>query len=208
MIEFLTKYPEKLYKPLLEHIEIVSVTLIISFILAIIISSLILKSKLLSQITVSIFGVIYSIPSLALFALLIPLFGLGKFTAIIVLVMYNQFILIRNILSGFNSIDNSIIESAKGVGFTPFQIYYKISLPLASPIIIAGIKISVVTTISIAAIASTIGYGGLGSLLFEGLRTQKNVKIFWGTILISLLALLANALLSKMEKFAKEKTHT
>ncbi len=202
MIKFLLRYPQEIYEPLLQHLQITAITLVISCLLAIAISMIIMRSRVLSQITVGLFGVIYAIPSLALFALLIPLLGLGTNTAIFVLVLYNQFILVRNILAGFRSADPSVIESAQGMGMSDLQLFFRIRLPLASPIILAGVKIAVVSTIGIATIAATINAGGLGALLFDGLRTQNNAKILWGTLLASLLAISANFLLGFFEKKA------
>ncbi len=204
MFEFLLKYPHKLYEPLLEHLGITVVTLVISILLASLLSALIMRSKLLSQATVGFFSVMYSIPSLALFALLIPVFGLGKDTAIFVLVLYNQFLLVRNILAGFRAINPHILEAAKGMGMSETQLFFKIRLPLAMPEILAGIRIAIVSTIGIATIAATINAGGLGTLLFDGLRTRNTVKILWGAILSSFLAIAANQLLAFFAKRLKK----
>lgn len=203
MIDFLLKYPQKIYIPMLEHLQITVITLGISLIIATFISMVIMHSRLLSQLVVGLFGVVYSIPSMALFAMLIPFLGLGAKTAIFVLIIYNQFILIRNILAGFNSVDSAIIEAAKGMGMSNIQLFYRIRLPLASPIIIAGVKIAVVSTIGIATIAATINAGGLGVLLLDGLRTQNTAKILWGALLASLFAIIANLILAIFEKKAQ-----
>jgi osmoprotectant transport system permease protein len=200
MLNYFIKYNDRLTDALLEHLKIVGITIILSLILAALISSIVMKSRILSQITVSILGMLYSIPSLAFFVLLIPFFGLGEQTAIVVLVIYNQFILVRNILAGFDSLDPAIIEAASGMGMSALQVFLKIRLPLASPVIVAGIRIAIVSTIGIATIASTINAGGLGTILFDGLRTHNTDKLLWGTILASLLAITANALLSLVEK--------
>jgi ABC-type proline/glycine betaine transport systems, permease component len=200
MIRFLLQYPDKVIEPFLQHLELTLVTLLISLVIAAAISLLIMRSRLLSQLVVGIFSAVYAVPSMALFALLIPLFGLGETTAIIVLVIYNQFILVRNILSGFHSVDSAIVEAAYGMGMSGAQMFFKVQLPLASPVILAGIKIAAVSTIGIATIAATINSGGLGTLLFEGLQTMNMVKIFWGTLLSSLLAIGANLLLASLEK--------
>lgn len=200
MIEFLLKHPEKIVAPLLQHLQITSITLLISFLIAVPVSLLVLRSRVLSQVSVSVFGVIYSIPSLALFALLIPFLGLGQNTAIFVLVIYNQYILVRSILAGFRSVDAAILESAVGMGMSDVQLFLRIRLPLASPIILGGVKIAAVSTIGIATIAATINAGGLGALLFDGLRTQNDVKILWGSLLASILAVAANILIGLLEK--------
>jgi osmoprotectant transport system permease protein len=200
MLDFFLKYHDKLWGALLEHLEIVGITIVLSILLAILLTLFIMRSRLLSQITVSIFGIIYSIPSLALFALLIPLTGLGAGTAILVLLVYNQFILVRNILAGFDAVNPAVVEAAAGMGMSAWQSFWRIRFPLASPMIIAGIRIAIVSTIGIATIASTINAGGLGTILFDGLRTHNTEKLLWGTILASLLAVVANQLLSLVEK--------
>ena len=207
MIEYFIKYPQKIIKPLFQHLQITLITFAISFVVAVFISVLIMRSKLLSQLIVGFFSAVYSIPSFALFAILTPFLGLGNKTAIFVLVSYNQFILVRNILAGFNSINPTVIEAANGMGMSGSQIFFRIRLPLASPIIIAGIKIAVVSTIGIATIAATINAGGLGVLLFDGLRTQNISKIMWGVLLSSLLAITANLALAFLEKRATLRIH-
>lgn len=204
MIQFLMKYPDKIVEPFLQHIQITLITLALSFVIAAGISFLIMRSRVLSQVVIGIFSAVYAIPSLALFALLVPLLGLGETAAIVVLTAYNQFILVRNIIAGFHSISPSILEAANGMGMSQSQSFFRIRLPLASPVILAGIKVSVTTTIGIATIASTINAGGLGDLLFDGLRTQNMVKILWGTLLASLLAVAANLLLGVLEKRAQQ----
>ncbi len=205
MLDFLFRYPGKLATALLEHLGIVGVTMMLSILLAILIAGFIMRSRLASQVTVSIFGVIYSIPSMALFALLIPFSGLGAKTAILVLVVYNQFILVRNIIAGFEGVNPAIVEAAAGMGMSAWQSFWQVRFPLASPVIIAGIRIAAVSTIGIATIAATINAGGLGAILFDGLRTHNNAKLWWGTILASLLAIVANQLLSLLEKATNQK---
>ena len=202
MIDYLLKNHDKMLTLLLQHLQIVSLSVSISLIIAIPVSILILRSKFLSVVVLSSLGVIYSVPSLALFALLIPVLGLGKGTAIFVLIIYNQYILVRNILAAFKSIDQSIIEAGKGMGFNSYQLFLKIQLPLALPIILGGVRIATVTTIGIATIASVINAGGIGVILFDGLRMNYLPKILWGTIMSATLALGANQILLCFEKVA------
>lgn len=200
MLAYFVKYYDKLGYALLEHLEIVAITMLLSILLSILIAALIMRSRSASQIVISLLGMIYAVPSLALFALLIPLFGLGFRTAVAVLLVYNQFILVRNILAGFDAVNPAVIEAAAGMGMSAWQSFWRIRLPLAGPVIIAGIRIAVVSTIGIATIAATINAGGLGTVLFDGLRTHNPAKLWWGTILASLLAMTANQFLSLLEK--------
>jgi osmoprotectant transport system permease protein len=207
MIDYLIQYPDYIIVPFLEHLKITAITMLLSCLIAGLVSVLIMRSKVLSNLVVGMFSAVYAVPSLALFAMLIPFLGLGERTAIFVLTVYNQYILVKNIIAGFQSINPAIIEAAYGMGMSDLQIFFKVRLPLASPIILAGMKVAVVSTIGIATIAATINAGGLGTLLFDGLRTQNMVKIAWGTLLSSLLAVGANSLLNLLERKVQKITN-
>ena len=207
MIEYLLNNHDEMLTLLLQHLQIVLLSISISLVIAIPVSLFILRSKVLSMVVLSSLGIIYSVPSLALFALLIPILGLGKGTAIFVLVIYNQYILVRNIFAAFQSINPSIIEAGRGMGFNSFQLFLKIQLPLALPIILGGVRIATITTIGIATIASVINAGGLGVILFDGLRMDYLPKILWGTIMAAGLAIVANQILLYFEKLASFKAN-
>lgn len=200
MIEYLTRYYDKLLTATLEHLEIVMITLVISLAIAAVLTIVSSYSKVVSRVLLNLFSMIYSIPSLALLALLIPVTGLGKKTAIIALVIYNQYLLLRNFLAGIEGVDPSIIEAAKGIGMTRMQMLFRVQIPLAKSALIAGMRIALVSTVGIATIAASINAGGLGSILFDGLRTMNIPKIVWGSILSALLAILIDRLLVLVEK--------
>lgn len=200
LIEYVINYWGKLVEALWQHIEIVVITLFFALLLAAILTILAMYSKVLSNILIHVFSVVYSIPSLALFAILIPVTGLGKETAIIVLVFYNQYLLLRNFISGLNEVDPAIIEAATGMGMTNLQVIFKIRIPLATKSIFTGMRLAVITTIGIGTIAAFINAGGLGSILYDGLRTMNVYEIIWGSILSAGLAIVVNAILSKIEK--------
>ena len=200
MIDYLLKYPDKLLKAFTGHIEIVLITLMISIIVAALLTILSVYSKIAAKLLINIFAMVYSIPSLALFAILVPLTGLGKVTAIIVLVLYNQYILLRNTIDGLNNIDVSIIEAATGMGMSTGQILFQVKLPLITKPIFAGIHLAIVSTIGIATIAASINAGGIGSVLLDGLRTVNTAKILWGTLMSAGLAVVVNGILNIIEK--------
>ena len=199
MIEFICKYPDKVTSPLIQHIELVLFTLAVSLIIAAALTVPAMRSERLKLFLNSLFSVIYSIPSLALFALLIPVTGLGRPSAIIVLTLYNQYLLLRNFTAGLSEVDPVVCEAAKGIGMTEIQILYKVRLPLARKAIFAGIRLAVVSTIGIGTIAAAINAGGLGVLLLDGLRTINTAKILWGSILSAGLAILINRILKEIE---------
>ena len=200
MIKFLTRHPEKVYIPLLQHIQIVFLTLVISVAIASILTLLCMRSERLSMWLQQLLAVIYSIPSLALFAILIPVTGLGRTTAVIALTAYNQYLLLRNFTTGLQEVDPAVTDAAKGIGMTWLQVLTRVQIPLAKRALFAGIRLAVVSTIGIGTIAASINAGGLGTLLFDGLRTMNMPRILWGSILSAGLAIVTNALLKAAEE--------
>lgn len=199
-IKYTTRHYDKLITAVVQHLQIIIITLLISVLLAFVISVLLLDRKKLADWVIRIWSMIYSIPSLALFALLIPLTGIGMKTAILVLVVYNQFILVRAFTEGLSRVEGGILEAATGMGMTKWQILWKVRFPLAIDAMAAGIRIAIISTIGIATIAATIGAGGLGRILFDGMRTQNPVKIIWGTVLSVAMVFIMNAILKLIEK--------
>jgi osmoprotectant transport system permease protein len=148
--------------------------------------------------------IFYATPSLAFFAFLIPFTGLGTGTAVIVLVCYSLFFLVRNFLGGLDDIDPLLKEAGTAMGYTPFELFRHVELPLAMPAFIAGVRMASVSTIGIACIAYAIGAGGIGTILFEGMRQLLYVNIIWGAILAILLSSVVNgALLALERRFAR-----
>lgn len=205
MFSYWGRYYEKFLTALWQHLGIVLETLVISLLLAAVITVLARKSERVSNWIVRIFSGVYSIPSLALFAILIPVTGLGRTTTILVLVVYNQFLLLRNIFSGLSGVDRNLLEAATGMGMSDRQVLTRVQLPLAMPMVIAGIRLATVSTIGIATIAATINAGGLGTILFDGLRTNNIYKLVGGTLLCALIAILSNALLKWLENAVRKR---
>ena len=199
MISYLQKHPEKILVPLVEHIQLVLITLLFSVAAAILLTLLAELFPMLGEVLMHLFSVIYSIPSLALFAMLIPVTGLGRETAVIVMCAYNQYILLRNFITGLNEVDPAVREAAAGIGMTRMQVLTRVQVPLARKALIAGIRLAVVSTIGIGTIAAAINAGGLGDLLFDGLRTMNTVKILWGSLLSAVLAIALDAVLKRFE---------
>jgi osmoprotectant transport system permease protein len=207
MIAYWQSSHNRLITALLQHLQLVGLTLLFSIILASLLMILLLPHKKLADVIVNILGGVYSIPSLAFFSLLIPVMGIGSQTAIFVLTLYNQFLLARNFLAGFNGVDPALVEAATGMGMTRWQVLYRVQLPLAAPAILAGIRLALISTVGIATIASVINAGGLGTILFDGMRTQNTVKIVWGVLLSAGLAITANLLLTGVQKLTERKLH-
>lgn len=199
MLDYALNHYDKLGSAFFEHVCIVVAVIVLSLVMAGLLTLAAMYSKILAAFLVHFFSVVYSIPSLALFAVLIPVTGLGKTTAFIVLVLYNQYILLRNFIAGLNSVEPAIVEAAQGMGMTISQILFRIRLPLSLGPLFAGIRLATVSTIGIATIAASINAGGLGVLLFDGLRSMNVHKIVWGAILSACLAIGSNAALALLE---------
>lgn len=206
MIEYFQQSSDKLVAALIEHIEITGLALLFALLLSSVVTIALLFQPALQRSSVYVLSLLYAIPSFALFALLIPVTGLGRTTAIVVLVIYAQYTLVRTFLSGLTQVDDSVIEAATGMGMTKWQTFFKVQLPLAKASIFAGLRLATSSIIAIATIASTINAGGLGTILFDGLRTMSMPKILWGILLTVGLSLLANLIFYLLEELLKTDT--
>ena len=145
-------------------------------------------------------GIIYTIPSLALFALLIPFTGLSVLTAEIALVGYTLLILVRNITVGLDGVPPDVREAAEGMGYGRWQRLWRVELPLAVPVIVAGLRVATVSTIGLMTVAAIIGQGGLGVFILEGLNTFFATKVYLGAVLSVLLAAVADLLFLALQR--------
>lgn len=148
-------------------------------------------------------GLMYTIPSLALFALLVPIVGLGQLPAMIGLVLYAQLILIRSICSGLDAVPTEIRDAAQGMGIEPVEVLRTVDMPLALPIALSGLRVATVTVIGIATIGAVINAGGLGELILQGLQQDYPTKVLVGAIAVALLAIGADAALAWLERVAR-----
>jgi osmoprotectant transport system permease protein len=191
--------PESIPNLFLKHLSLVGITMLISILIAIPVGILVARYRRLYLPVVSISGILYTIPSIAAFALLIPITGLSTATAIIPLVLYNQLVLIRNTAAAVNGVDPLFIEVGRAMGMKPRQVLFRITFPLALPVIVAGIRIATVTTVGIAALASLVGQSGLGDLIFQNIVSGDIDAVVGGAILIAFLAIAADLLLLALQ---------
>lgn len=145
-------------------------------------------------------AVVYTIPSIALFALLIPFFGLSLLTAEIALISYTLLILLRNTVAGLDGVPAEVREAASGMGFSWWQRLWRVELPLALPEIIAGVRIATVTTIGLVTVAAIVGQGGLGQLILSGLRTFFATPVYVGAVMSVALAFAADVVLLAVQR--------
>jgi osmoprotectant transport system permease protein len=182
-----------------EHIQLTIAATMLAVFVGVPIGILINRFRALATPVIAVTGVMYLIPSLALFAVLIPILGLGIKPAIVALVMYSLLVIVRNTFAGLNVVGPELLEAASGMGMSRWQRLWWIELPLSLPVVMGGIRISVVMNIGVASIAAYIGAGGLGTLIFRGIATVDNQLILAGAIPISLLAMAADWLLRRTE---------
>ncbi|MGL5089099.1 MAG: glycine betaine ABC transporter substrate-binding protein [Cetobacterium sp.] len=196
---FIEKLPE-VYVALMQHIEIIGLAVTIAIIIGVPIGIFIIRSERLSKIVLTIAGIFQTVPSLALFGLIIPIMGIGIKPAVFVLFLYSLLPIITNTYIGIKGVDKSTIQAAIGMGMTNFQVLTKVKLPIAIAVIMGGIRISTVATIGTATIAALIGAGGLGELIFRGISTSNNNLVLTGAIPTAILAFVANYFLGVLEK--------
>jgi osmoprotectant transport system permease protein len=183
-----------------QHLRMTLIALGISLAIAVPVGVLLARVRWLRGPVLSLLGIIYTIPSLSLLVLLIPLLGLGLRSAVIALVAYAQLVLVRNILVGLAGVDPAIVEAARGMGMSGWQRFWRVELPLALPLILAGVRLATLSIIGIGTVAFLVGAGGLGKLLFEGVTTSNPQKIVAGAVAVSALAVIANAILRLLER--------
>jgi osmoprotectant transport system permease protein len=191
--------PNSIPNLFLRHMYIVGVAMVISIIIAIPIGLLVSRYRQWYTPVIAFSGLLYSIPAIALVAVLITITGLTLGTILIPLIVYNQLALINNTATAVNNIDPLYLDVGRGMGMNRWQLFSRVTLPLALPVIVAGIRLATVTTIGIASLAGFIGQGGLGSLIFMNITVGDYDAIFAGALLLAILAITADLLLLALQ---------
>jgi osmoprotectant transport system permease protein len=178
-----------------QHIWLTLVSVALGFAIAFPLSLIARRYTRVESLIVGITTVIYTIPSLALFSLLLPWTQLTPKTAIIGLALYSLTILVRNIIAGLRSVPDEVREAALGTGYGPTRLLFTVELPLALPVIIAGLRVAVVSTVALTTVGAIVAYGGLGNLLLEGFRTDFKAQILAASLLCVALAVVCDIVL-------------
>ncbi len=197
---YIIDHPSRVAALALAHLEIVTAALIVAFAIALPLGILAAKRERAAPAVLGFLGAVYTIPSLALLAVLVALFGLGAIPLFVALVAYAQFMLVRNVVAGLKGVDPAQADAARGVGMSQRQALLRVELPLAAPVIVGGIRIALVAMIALATLGGYVGAGGLGTLIFTGLALHHNDEIVAGSIAASILALAADAILRAAQK--------
>jgi osmoprotectant transport system permease protein len=200
---FFTTHGAEIFSTTLQHMELVAIAMVIAVAVAVPLGILVVERPGLRTVALGAASVFQTIPSLALFGFLIPIpyiGGIGERTAVVALVLYALLPILRNTYVGLTEIDPAVLEAATAMGMTPWQVMWRVRLPLALSFILAGIRTATVITIGVATIAAAIGAGGLGTFIFRGVAMVSDAVILAGAIPAALLALVADGLLALLEK--------
>jgi osmoprotectant transport system permease protein len=193
-MQYLFAHPDIVAKALGQHIWLSVAALALALLFAIPLGVLAARSAIARPAIFGLLGVIYTIPSLALFALLIPALGLGFTTALVALM-----ILVRNIAAGINGVDPAVVEAARGMGMSSWQVFWSVERPLAMPVALAGVRVAAVSIIGIANVAAWIDAGGLGTLVLGGIQSDYPAKAVAGALVSAALAITVDFALRRVE---------
>lgn len=188
-----------------QHLKIAGIAIALAGIMGLLLGIFIAEKEFMAPIILTLANIFYTIPSISLLGILIPFTGIGDKTAIIALTLYGLMPMIRNTYTGICGVSQEIIQAARGMGSTDIQILWRIKLPLALGVILAGVRNMVVMTLSVTAIAAFIGAGGLGVAIYRGITIYNPALTFAGSVLIALLALIADLLLGILENYVKKR---
>jgi osmoprotectant transport system permease protein len=201
--QFFVGHRGEILEATVAHLTLVLLAMAIAIAIALPLGMFIVQRPALRNIALGVASVFQTIPSLALFGFLIPIpfiGGIGRRTAIVALVLYALLPILRNTYVGLAGIDPGVLQAAEAMGMTQSQILWRVRLPLALPVILAGIRTATVITIGVATIAAAIGAGGLGTFIFRGVAMVSDAVILAGAIPAALLAILADVLLARLER--------
>jgi len=187
---------------LVQHVSLTVQAVLIAFVIALPLAVLAHGRPRLAGPVLGLAGVLYTIPSLALFAILAPFTGIGRTTVLIGLVAYAMLVLVRNILVGLQGVDAEIRDAARGLGYGRTRMLLTVELPNALPSIVVGLRLATVTTVALVTIGVVVGFGGLGQLMFRGFNSNYRAEIMTATLLCLAIALVADLLLAVAGRLA------
>jgi osmoprotectant transport system permease protein len=197
-MRYIIEHPERMLELTQEHVRLVAISILVAMAIGIPLGILITRLRWLERSVITTTGVLYTVPSLALFAILMPYTGLGRTTVIVALVLYSLLAIVRNTVAGIDDVPPATLDAARGMGMTGSQRLMLVELPLALPVILAGVRVATVAAVGIATVGALLGAGGLGRLIFEGISRVNTDRIVAGAVGASVLALVADWALSRL----------
>ena len=199
LIRFMVAHADDIFSALVQHMKITGIAVAFAILIGVPVGLSISKKQNIAGFVLGVANIMQTIPSLALFGLIIPIMGIGFKPSVFVLLLYALMPIIKNTYIGITTVDPAVIEAGRGMGMTRMQILRMIEVPLSLPMIMGGIRISTVINIGTATIAALIGAGGLGDFIFRGISMADNMMILTGAIPTALLALVMDSLLNFVE---------
>lgn len=196
VIVYLQRRGDLVWELLLEHLWLVILSIAIAVVVSLVVGILISYYSGAALTVLTVCQILMTIPSMAMLGFMVPIFGIGFTTGVVALILYSLLPIVRNTYTGIKEISPAVIESAVGMGMTEWKILTKIKLPLARPVIMAGIRTATVMITGIAAIAAYVGAGGLGELIFQGISRSNEPMIIVGALGVSIIALAFDFILS------------
>ena len=193
-------YRPELVDATVEHIWLTVVSVLAGLLVAIPLGLIARRNPAFENVVVGGTTILYTIPSLALFSLLLPFTGLTSTTVIVGLALYSLTILVRNVIAGLRSVPDAVKESARGVGYSDLGLLWRVELPLALPVIMAGIRVATVSTVALVTVGSIVSYGGLGNLLLLAVGNQFKAQIFAASVLCVALAVVLDLVLVLVQR--------
>ncbi|QPQ51882.1 ABC transporter permease [Chryseobacterium indologenes] len=200
--QFITEQHEKLLTQVVQHLGLTFLSLFLAIIIGVPLGILIARKRKLSGSVLGIAGILQTIPSIALLGFMIPAFGIGATPAIVALLIYALLPIIRNTYTGITEVDPAVTEAAKAMGMNRTQRLFKVELPLAMPVIIAGIRTAAVINVGVATLASFVAAGGLGEFIFGGISLNNTNMILAGAIPAALLAVVLDQTIAVLQKLS------
>jgi osmoprotectant transport system permease protein len=199
-MDYMLQNREQVLQLTFEHLQLVGMAIFAAVLIGLPLGVAASRNAVLRRWSLGAANVMQTVPSLALFGFLIPFTGIGARTAVIALALYALLPILRNTCAGIAGVDRAVLEAARGMGMTSAQMLWQVELPLASGVILAGVRVAAVICVGVATIAAAIGAGGLGTFIFQGLAMVNNHVILAGAIPAALLAILADAVLGLAER--------
>ncbi len=193
--QYLTDRRQEVLDATIQHIWITVVAVLVGLVIAFPLALLARRLPRLESLILGITTGIYTIPSLALFPLMVPFTGLTSTTVVLGLALYALTILVRSLLEGFRSVPDEVRESATGLGYSPGKLLFRIELPLALPVVMAGLRVATVSTVALTTVGSLVSYGGLGNLIKDGVSTNFRAELLTASVICVLLAVLLDVVL-------------
>ncbi|MGW7201030.1 ABC transporter permease [Streptomyces chryseus] len=197
---YLSTRREILYDAVLQHLQLTVVSVLIGLLLAVPLAVAARRWRGAAAPVLGVTTVLYTIPSLAMFSLLLPVYGLSAWLVVAGLVLYSLTLLVRNLLAGLRAVPEETRQAARGMGYGPVRLLLAVELPLALPAAMAGLRIATVSAVSLVTIGAIVGYGGLGNLIYSGMNTYFKAQVLTASVLCVVIAVAADLVLLGVQR--------